>query len=273
MRPGRALSLLTAVALLVAVARFNEVTSDAYASFLDAAGAMARSLLHSAVLTYRDIADKTTDAPRERTARTPATRQTSEDRGSAEASSPRIAARKPDAESPAPAGNPLWGLPLRQLSVTRERPLFSSSRRPPPLAAPPAITPVMVRQPVKPPEPGRPVVSLVGTIIGIDDQIGVLLDTETHSVVRLRVGEDHRGWILRLIEAREVTLVKDGEQAVTLELRPPDGAAPAPVVRNAPPSVAGSLPEAASGTVPIISSEVSADEQPVRSRAARPQRR
>jgi hypothetical protein len=271
MRPGRALSLLTGVALLVAVARFNEMTPDAQASFLDAAAATAQSLLQRAALPYHDIADKTTVAPQ--AAGTPAVRQTPEDRGSAEASPPRMAGRKPDAEPPSPTGNPLWAMPLKQLSVTRERPLFSPSRRLPPPPAPPAITPVVVRQPVKPPEPESPAVALVGTIIGTDDQIGIFLDTGAHSVVRLRVGEDHRGWVLSLITARDVTLVKDGEQAVTLELRPPDGAAPASAVRIAPPSVTGGLPEAATGTVPIISSEVSADEQPVRSRVARPQRR
>jgi general secretion pathway protein N len=270
MKPGRALSLLTGVALLVAVARFNEMTPDAQASFLDAAAATARSLLHSAVLTYDDIADKAKGALQERAARTSAAQLTPQ-HAYAEVS-PRIAAHQPDAEPPASTGNPLWALPVKQLSVTRERPLFSPSRRPPPPAAP-AITPVVVQQPVKPPEPERPAVSLVGTIIGPDDQIGVFLDTGTHTAVRLRLGEDHRGWVLRLITAREVTLVKDSEQAVTLELRPPGDAAPALAVPALPPSVTSGLPGVAPGTIPIISREVSADEQPVRSRAAGPRRR
>src|ERR1700678_4820686 len=37
-------------------------------------------------------------------------------------------------ERPASA-NPLWALPLTTLSTTRERPIFSASRRPPPRAA------------------------------------------------------------------------------------------------------------------------------------------
>src|SRR6202167_5277676 len=34
-----------------------------------------------------------------------------------------------------PSANPLWGVPLNQLSGTRDRPIFSPSRRPPPAAA------------------------------------------------------------------------------------------------------------------------------------------
>src|ERR1700721_2394532 len=37
------------------------------------------------------------------------------------------------ANPPAPQpGNPLWAVPFSSLTVTRERPLFSASRRPPP---------------------------------------------------------------------------------------------------------------------------------------------
>ncbi|MGB6401158.1 MAG: hypothetical protein WBF73_36605, partial [Bradyrhizobium sp.] len=43
-------------------------------------------------------------------------------------------------------------LPLEQLSITRERPIFSPARRPPP-PPPTYIAPVAVRQPATPPEP------------------------------------------------------------------------------------------------------------------------
>ena len=155
---------------------------------------------------------------------------------------------------PAPVGNPLWKLPLTELSSTRERPIFSPSRRPPSLPPTPTyVPPVTVRPPVKPPELERPAVSLLGTVIGTDVRIGVFLETATKNVVRLRVGEDHQGWVLRLIEAGEVTLAKDGEQAVLLKL-PPPGEAPYGLPRIA-------------GTIPIISSENSADEQPLPARA------
>src|ERR1700682_5261696 len=38
----------------------------------------------------------------------------------------------PVARAEPPAGNPLWAVPLRSLSVPRDRPIFSPSRRPPP---------------------------------------------------------------------------------------------------------------------------------------------
>src|SRR5216684_625555 len=73
---------------------------------------------------------------------------------SGEADSMRTAARSADpaVESSTP-GNPLWALPLKQLSTTRDRPIFSPSRRPPPPATPTYVAPVAVRQQVKPAEP------------------------------------------------------------------------------------------------------------------------
>jgi hypothetical protein len=162
-----------------------------------------------------------------------------------------------DAKPPAPAGNPLTTLTLAELSSTRERPIFSPSRRPPPPPAPAPVARATVRPPVKPREPERPTVSLVGTIIGSDVHIGIFLETATRDVVRLRVGEDHQGWALRLIKAGEATLVKDDAQTV-LRLLAPDEAA-------------GSLPRVAAGIIPIVSNESYVDEQPLPARA--PQRR
>jgi hypothetical protein len=135
----------------------------------------------------------------------------------------RTAARTPDTavERSPSAGNPLWALALKQLSTTRDRPIFSPSRRPPPPATPTYVAPVAVRQPAKPAEPERPAITLLGTIIGTDDRIGVFVETSTQNFVRLRVGDDHEGWVLRLIKAREVTLVKDRDQVAVLELPPP----------------------------------------------------
>ena len=160
------------------------------------------------------------------------------------------------AELPALAGNPLWKLPVMELSSTRERPIFSASRRPPTM--PTYVAPVAIRPPVKPPELERPAVSLVGTVIGTDVHIGVFLETATKNVVRLRVGEDHQRWVLRLITAREVTLVKDSGQAMVLNLPPPGEAS-------------DGLPRVATGTIPVVSNENYVDEQPrpVRARQKR----
>ena len=141
---------------------------------------------------------------------------------SVEAGPLRTAARSPDAavERPPSAGNPLWALPLKQLSITRDRPVFSPSRRPPPPATPTYVAPVAVRTPSKPAEPERPSITLLGTILGSTESIGIFFNPTTRDIVRLRVGEDHEGWALRSVKTREATLVKDRERVV-LELPPP----------------------------------------------------
>jgi len=99
-------------------------------------------------------------------------------------------------------------------------------------------------------------VSLIGTVIGTDIQIGIFLEKATNKVVRLRLGEEHQGWVLRLIKAREVTLVKD--VAETLALDPPPGGAPAVRVAAVSPPVPNSF-----GTVPVINTADYVDEQPL----------
>jgi len=140
---------------------------------------------------------------------------------SGEAASGQATARSREAavESP-PAGNPLWALPVKQLSSTRDRPIFSPSRRPPPPATPTFVAPVAVRSPPKPVEPERPTITLLGTILGSTESIGVFFNPATRDIVRLRVGEDHEGWALRAVKTREATLVK-GRERVVLEMPPP----------------------------------------------------
>jgi general secretion pathway protein N len=161
---------------------------------------------------------------------------------STDAAPQRTDAPSPEAavERPRSAGNPLWALPLKQLSITRDRPIFSPSRRPPPPATPTYVAPVAVRTPPKPVEPERPTITLLGTILGTSESIGVFFNPATRDIVRLRVGEDHEGWALRSVKTREATLVKDRERVV-LELPPPGESAMSigdftpPDVRQPPP--------------------------------------
>jgi general secretion pathway protein N len=99
------------------------------------------------------------------------------------------------------------------LSATRERPLFSPSRRPPALvvAAPPPPPPP------KPEPPQQPQLSLVGTVMGSTGSIGVFSDHTTKEIVRLRIGEGHDGWILHAIDERRATFERD-QREVTLVL-------------------------------------------------------
>jgi general secretion pathway protein N len=127
----------------------------------------------------------------------------------------------PPAATPARplSANPLWGIPLTKLSGTRERPIFSPSRRPPPPAA--VAEPVAAKAPPprkKTVEP--PPLSLVGTISGDDEGFGIFLDPSTKAALRLKIGDDYQGWKLRTIQGREVTMEKD-EQAAVLTLPQP----------------------------------------------------
>jgi hypothetical protein len=117
------------------------------------------------------------------------------------------------------SANPLWAMPLAQFSVTRDRPIFSPSRRPPPAAVAPVMAPKVVAVP-KPREPERPQLTLVGTIASDEDGFGIFLDQSTKAVLRLKVGEDFQGWKLRSIQGREAALEKD-HQVVTLALPQP----------------------------------------------------
>lgn len=122
----------------------------------------------------------------------------------------------------APGGNPVRAIPLAALAATRDRPIFSPSRRPPPPpSAAPIYTVASVARPVKT-EPERPQLTLVGTIVGADDAIAVFLNKTTREVVRLHTSESHEGWILRSIDGREATLQKGPDSAV-LALPPPGG--------------------------------------------------
>ena len=142
----------------------------------------------------------------------------------------------PPAPAPAPVAeralsdNPLWGIPLTQLPVTRDRPIFSSSRRLPPPAVAPDAVPKVAAVP-KPSEPERPQLSLLGTIASDDEGVGIFLDQSTKAVLRLKVDEDYQGWKLRSVQGREATLEKD-QQVVTLALPQPGLGQAAIEVRN-----------------------------------------
>jgi general secretion pathway protein N len=143
-------------------------------------------------------------------------------------------ARERPLERPALRGNPLWAVPLRSLSATRERPLFSPSRRPP---APAVVAAPFVRPelppPLKPQEPDHPLLALVGTVVGGTESIGIFFDQSAKSVIRLRTGEGYSGWILRSVQVREATFEKGG-RAATLAL-PASGAeqgGPTPVTSS-----------------------------------------
>src|SRR5271166_1945188 len=141
--------------------------------------------------------------------------------------------KPPAAEAPA-TGNPLWAIPVSKLSATRDRPLFSSSRRPPTptVAAAPTPSPPAV---VKPVTPESPPFTLVGTIIGENSRIAILLDENAKTSTGVREGDSASGWILRSVEMRSAILEGSG-RTVTLDL--PEPTATAQDDADAPPRVA-----------------------------------
>lgn len=178
----------------------------------------------------------------------------------------------PPAEVAAPAarmssGNPLWAIPLERLTASREYPLFAKTRRPPPIAAVARPAPVVIA-PARPPEPERPDLALLGTISG-REKIGLFIESASKSVVRLKAGENHKGWVLRDVRPRQVELAK-GLDTATLEVAPPDvkigpastlaapAAMPAPLVPgqvlpvNAAARAPGALPAAAAGATIVV---------------------
>lgn len=144
----------------------------------------------------------------------------------------------PVARDRGPSGNPLWGIPLRVLTATRERPLFSPSRRPPapPVVAAPAAAPRPVAAP-KPPEPERPPLTIVGTIVGDSESMAVFVEEGSNNVIRIRAGQDHDGWVLRSVHGREAFFEKD-ERKATLAL-PAPGATPSSTGVPGQPMLAG----------------------------------
>ncbi|MBR0730577.1 hypothetical protein JQ595_17690 [Bradyrhizobium japonicum] len=130
------------------------------------------------------------------------------------------------APSPAPtprplSANPLWGIPLKALSNTRDRPVFSPSRRPPPaVVAEPADSKPLPPSPPRKVEIEPPPLSLVGTIAGDNESFGIFLDQSTKAALRLKIGDDFQGWKLRTINGREVMMEKDEQGALLTLPRP-----------------------------------------------------
>jgi general secretion pathway protein N len=117
-------------------------------------------------------------------------------------------------------GNPLWAIGPESLSATRDRPLFSPSRRPPPtvVVAPPPQSVAVVE--VKPAAPERPPFMLLGTIVGAEARVALLQNRSSNAVLRVREGEVESGWRALKVDVRSIVLGK-GSDRTTLEMPKP----------------------------------------------------
>jgi general secretion pathway protein N len=147
-----------------------------------------------------------------------------------------IARPNREAAKAPPGGNPLWSTPLSALPATRERPIFSASRRPPQPAVVAPAEQVAAPLPTAA-EPERPTLALIGAVVGDDDAIAIFLDRSNQKIVRLRQGEAHSGWVLSSVQGREVTLKKSERSEVLVLQRqetpvagPSMPALPSPVI-------------------------------------------
>jgi hypothetical protein len=189
-------------------------------------------------------------------------------RGAAPSVNPRTEQRPaPTRADHSPAGNPLWAIPVKVLSATRERPIFSPSRRPPPMIASPLAVPASATS-SKPTEAERPQLLLVGTVVGEKEAIAVFVDETTKNPIRLKTGDGHQGWVLQSVHGREATFQKD-QQTATLSLPQPGSgqsfAGPLPVTTNSPPAPAMSAaPPAVSAMPPPAMSAMPPQREPRR---------
>ena len=124
---------------------------------------------------------------------------------------------------PVPSDNPLWGIPVKQLSNTRERPIFSMSRRPPPPVAVGPAPVAVAPPPPKPREPEQPKLVLLGTIVNSKDSYAIFMDQVTKTPVRVKIDESYQDWKLRSIKGGTVTLAKGQDSAILVFPNPAGG--------------------------------------------------
>ena len=103
--------------------------------------------------------------------------------------------------------NPLEAQPLDRLSATRDRPLFSPTRRPipPPPPPPPEQPPVAV-------VPQPPNLTLVGIVMD-DEGARALIRSSATKADRVQIGDDIGGWKVAQIDGRRLVLSLDGRFA------------------------------------------------------------
>ncbi len=119
--------------------------------------------------------------------------------------------------------NPLWAIPMASLSATRERPIFSPSRRPPPVRP---LASQAQQLSAQSNQPDHPSLILLGTVSAGSSSIAVFENEGSKDVIRLRTGESHSGWILKDVKPREATFLRGSTTAVLDIPSPPASQTP-----------------------------------------------
>jgi general secretion pathway protein N len=140
--------------------------------------------------------------------------------------------------------SPLAAQPLDRFSVTRDRPLFSPTRRPP--APPPAAAALP-----PPPPPPPPDVLLLGVVMDGDDAHALVRTGAAGKILRLRIGDEIGGWKVGQIESRKVVLLLNGRTATFTMFSGKDlKRFPNTAAAAAPPKAAQTAPNQAQSIIP-----------------------
>ncbi|MDI4235723.1 MULTISPECIES: hypothetical protein [unclassified Bradyrhizobium] len=122
-------------------------------------------------------------------------------------------AAEPPASGDVAVSNPVELQPLPELGATRDKPLFSPTRRPPPKP----VAPVARQEPPPPPPPPPSVVVLGIVSENGDGRAAIRAGGTGDKVTRVRTGDDVSGWKVERIEPRRLVLTQ-GERAVDFAL-------------------------------------------------------
>ena len=122
----------------------------------------------------------------------------------------------PEASAPTaapPAENPFFSFTLESLEATRSAPLFTPSRTAPAVEAPPEAEPTPA-EPEPAPEPVAtpPQLQLIGVVVAGDEEVAILSDQASGEVLRLRPGEEHQGWTLKILDGQSVEFIQGEER-------------------------------------------------------------
>jgi general secretion pathway protein N len=112
----------------------------------------------------------------------------------------------------APGGNPVAQIPLDKLSATRNRPLFSPSRRAPALSVQPD-RPTVARVEHAQPAPPPPGIALFGIVVGAQGARAFITAQPADRIVGVRPGDDVSGWTVTAITERRLVLSRADRSA------------------------------------------------------------
>jgi hypothetical protein len=102
--------------------------------------------------------------------------------------------------------NPLAAHALKEFTATRDRPLFTPSRRPP-------AEPTALRDVAPPPAP-PPDLTLFGILVGADGPSAIVRGAPSEKVVHVRVGDQVDGWKIAQIGERQIVLSRDDRSVI-----------------------------------------------------------